>query len=149
MHFVRTNHDQTTIKAKAEKAGRIVVIGSGFIGSESASCLAMKYGKDASKQIHLVSNTEYPLEKVLGKEYGRMLKKDHEANGVRFHSSAPLKEMNCDFNGNVTSVTLGNGEILAADLVIFGTGVRPATCFLKDSGIQLNADGGVICDPFL
>jgi NADPH-dependent 2,4-dienoyl-CoA reductase/sulfur reductase-like enzyme len=30
-----------------------------------------------------------------------------------------------------------------------GTGVRPATGFLKDSGIELNSDGGVICDPFL
>jgi apoptosis-inducing factor 3 len=57
--------------------------------------------------------------------------------------------MNCDFNGNVTSVTLGNGEILAADLVIFGTGVKPATSFLKDSGIKLTAEGGVVCDPFL
>jgi NADPH-dependent 2,4-dienoyl-CoA reductase/sulfur reductase-like enzyme len=86
VHFLRSNHDQTAIKAKAEKAGRIVIVGAGFIGSEAASCLAMKYGKDASKQIHLVSNRELPLEKVMGKEYGRMLKNDHEANGVKFHS---------------------------------------------------------------
>jgi nitrite reductase/ring-hydroxylating ferredoxin subunit len=86
VHFLRSNHDQTAIKAKAEKAGRIVIVGAGFIGSEAASCLAMKYGKDASKQIHLVSNRELPLEKVMGKEYGRMLKNDHEANGIKFHS---------------------------------------------------------------
>jgi hypothetical protein len=30
-----------------------------------------------------------------------------------------------------------------------GTGVKPATEFLKDSGIELSSEGGIVCDPFL
>jgi NADPH-dependent 2,4-dienoyl-CoA reductase/sulfur reductase-like enzyme len=38
--------------------------------------------------------------------------------------------MHTDSNGNVTSVTLTNGEVIEADLVILGTGVKPNTQFL-------------------
>ena len=34
-------------------------------------------------------------------------------------------------------------------MVVLGTGVRPATDFLKGTGIELAQDGGVVCDPFL
>jgi thioredoxin reductase len=30
-----------------------------------------------------------------------------------------------------------------------GTGVRPFTSFLKNSGLELAPDGGVMCDPYL
>ena len=44
---------------------------------------------------------------------------------------------------------MSDGRKLDADLVILGTGVRPRTAFLKDSGIELAADGSVLVDPFM
>lgn len=38
---------------------------------------------------------------------------------------------------------------MEADLLVVGAGVRPATEFLKDSGIEMDKMGGVVCDPFL
>ena len=47
-----------------------------------------------------------------------------------------------------TSVWLANGKRLPADLVLIGTGIKPSTEFLGDSGLNLEKDGGVTVDPF-
>jgi NADPH-dependent 2,4-dienoyl-CoA reductase/sulfur reductase-like enzyme len=41
-----------------------------------------------------------------------------------------------------------NGTTLPADFVVMGVGVRPATDFLKDSGIELEKDGSVRVDEY-
>lgn len=43
---LRSNVDQEEIKKRAANAKSVVILGGGFIGSESASALKMKY-KDA------------------------------------------------------------------------------------------------------
>ena len=47
------------------------------------------------------------------------------------------------------AVVIENGEQLDADFVVMGVGVAPATKFLKDSGFELERDGGVVVDEFL
>ena len=69
VHIVRTNVDQTNIKEAAKTAKKIAVIGGSFIGSEAASCLASK-----DREVHLIYGSEYPLEKILGKEVGKLMK---------------------------------------------------------------------------
>jgi len=44
VHVLRDAKDQTTIREKASKAKNVVILGGGFIGSECASSLKMKYG---------------------------------------------------------------------------------------------------------
>ena len=86
VHFVRTNEDQLVIKQKAETAKSIVVVGASFVGVEAMSSIAMKYGKDAAKSLHLICDTETPLEPILGKEIGSFVLSEHVANGVKVHS---------------------------------------------------------------
>lgn len=50
----------------------------------------------------------------------------------------------------VGGVVLGDGgPTLPADFVIMGVGVGPATGFLKESGFELQKDGGVLVDEYL
>jgi NAD(P)H-nitrite reductase large subunit len=105
VHAVRTNLDQTNIKEAAKTSKKIVVIGGSFIGSESASCLANK-----EREVHLIFSTEYPLEKVLGKEVGKLMKSEHEANGVKLHSGVRVVAINSNADGHVTSVKLSDGS---------------------------------------
>ena len=94
VHIVRTNLDQTNIKEAAKTSKKIVVIGASFIGSESASCLANK-----EREVHLIFSSEYPLEKVLGKEVGKLMKAEHEANGVKLHSGVRAVGINSNSDG--------------------------------------------------
>mmetsp|Transcript_9188 Transcript_9188/g.6537 ORF Transcript_9188/g.6537 Transcript_9188/m.6537 type:complete len:140 (+) Transcript_9188:1229-1648(+) len=72
----------------------------------------------------------------------------HTDAGVKVHTSTSVKHIDGK-DGAVKSVTLQDGTVLDADLVICGLGVTPNTQFLADSGVDLTQDGGVICDPFL
>lgn len=47
------------------------------------------------------------------------------------------------------SVTLSDGTTIDADIVIMGTGVRPNTKWLANSGIEMDRFGGIVCDPFM
>jgi NADPH-dependent 2,4-dienoyl-CoA reductase/sulfur reductase-like enzyme len=96
-----------------------------------------------------VCGTEYPLEKVLGKEIGKLMLEEHKSNGVKVHQNAKVVSVQTCAEGNVRSVTLSDGSVIECQLVVMGTGVKPATEFLKDSGIELSSEGGVVCDPFL
>lgn len=44
VHVLRDHLDQNYIKDKSATAKNVVIIGGGFIGSECASALKMKYG---------------------------------------------------------------------------------------------------------
>jgi NAD(P)H-nitrite reductase large subunit len=54
-----------------------------------------------------------------------------------------------DSESKLATGVVVNGQILPADFVIMGVGVAPATSFLKDSGIQLERDGGIKVDEYL
>ena len=144
--FMRTNKDQTAIKEAAKTAKNIVVIGASFIGSETAAGFVTQF-KEA--KVTLVSATDVPFKLQFGEEIGKMMKSEHEKAGVNVETSAMLEKVNANADGSVKSVSLSNGNEIEADLVLLGTGVRPATEFLKDSGLELEKDGGVTVDPFL
>jgi len=146
---LRTDEHQTSIKQAIEKGDikKVVVIGASFIGSECAASLKMHF-KD-TVDIQMVNGESVPFELTLGKEIGAYYQKEHEANGITIHNKVFVKEVHAKEDGSVKSVTLSNGTELDADLVIVGTGVRPVSHFLEDSGVERNKDGGVVCDPFL
>jgi apoptosis-inducing factor 3 len=136
---LRTFEDSKEIVQAAQKASHVVIIGAGFIGMETAHSLT-KRGLD----ITVIAPQETPFQNVLGKEIGKLFQKLHEKAGVRFKMGAKVAK----FEGNekVQTVVLENGERIAADLVIVGIGVRPATDFLH--GIDLLPDGSLAVDEF-
>jgi apoptosis-inducing factor 3 len=143
---LRSHNDQEEIKRRCETAKCVVILGSGFIGSESASALKLKYKDELS--VSLVGLEQVPLQRQFGVEVGKMLISEHEKNGVKLHMGRKVTEIR-GADGNATSVILDDGTELAADLVLVGAGVLPATKFLQGSGIEVDQWGGVICDPFL
>ena len=121
------------------------MLGSSFIGME----LVVAVSKRKLASIHVVGMKEYPFELVLGKEIGAGLKKYHENQGVVFHSSTSVRAIRKEPSETLTKVELSSGEILSADLVVMGVGVRPATEYLEASGWELEKDGSVKVDELL
>ena len=54
-----------------------------------------------------------------------------------------------DSDPSLAAAVVANGQTLPADFVVMGVGVAPATEFLKQSGFQLERDGGIKVDEFL
>lgn len=65
------------------------MIGGSFIGTETVSCLALKYG--TNKSIHLIVSSEVPLQAQLGKEIGTFFGNEAKANGIKVHSNSVAK----------------------------------------------------------
>ena len=69
---MRSYQDFEKIKARVKDAKDIVIVGGSFIGLESASNLK-KANKNA--KITIIDNTEFPFERILGKEIGKAVQK--------------------------------------------------------------------------
>lgn len=70
--------------------------------------------------------------------------------GINFHMQAKIKSLNSASGGGnaVGSLSIEGQDDLPANLVIMGTGVAPATEFMKES-FSLEKDGGVKVDEYL
>ncbi|MGF1497081.1 MAG: FAD-dependent oxidoreductase [Elainellaceae cyanobacterium] len=137
---LRSEEDSMAIAQEAESANRAVIIGSSFIGMETASSLAQR-----GVQVTVVSPESVPFEKILGADVGKLFQSVHEANGVVFKLGSRAKAF--EGNGSLDSVVLENGERWPADLAIVGVGVTPATDYLQ--GVELAGDRSIPTDEYL
>lgn len=115
---------------------RVAIIGGGFIGLETASALRTR-----NVQVTVIAPDSVPFAKQFGERAGAMIRDLHERHGVVFRLGAKVASLEGE-EGNVHEVMLEGGEHVAADLVLLGTGVAPATGFVE--GLPLQKDGGVI-----
>jgi NADPH-dependent 2,4-dienoyl-CoA reductase/sulfur reductase-like enzyme len=134
--YLRTLTDSRRIIDKAKSAKRAVIIGASFIGLEVAWSL-----RERKLEVAVVGKGSLPLENVLGRELGSLVRETHEANGVKFHlGRQPLEITDCH-------VQLDDGTKLECDLVVVGIGVRPNTTLAEQAGIT--TDNGVLVNEFL
>ncbi len=135
---LRSFDDADKIFQASEKADNIVIVGSSFIAMETANAF-----RERKRSVTVVTREAAPFEAALGPELGKMFRNLHERNGVDFKFQAELDR----FEGqrDVQAVVLKNGDRIEANMVILGVGVRPATDFLRDTGI-LSPDGSIRVD---
>ncbi|MBH8559551.1 FAD-dependent oxidoreductase [Hymenobacter negativus] len=142
VHTLRTRADADAILKATKDAKQVVVIGSSFIGMEAASSLISE-----TRQVTVVAQDKVPFERVLGPEIGQMFRQLHEGKGVKFEVEAEVTALLGE-GGSVSGVQLKTGQILPAEAVVLGVGVRPATDFLKDV-FALGKDGSLPVDAQL
>lgn len=134
---------QAILKAVGEKGKNIVVIGSSFIGMEVGNALSKE------NNVTIVGQESAPMEKIMGEQVGRIFQRNLEKSGVKFYLSASIDKAapSSSDPSKVGSVHLKDGTTLPADLVVLGTGVRPATDYLRDNpAVTLENDGSIKTD---
>jgi apoptosis-inducing factor 3 len=136
IHYLRSYADSRAIVARAATAKRALIIGASFIGLEVAASL-----RKLGLEVNVAGLGQVPMERVLGAEIGRFVQGLHEAQGVRFHLGKTMQRV------DGTSVTLSDGSVLEADLIVAGVGVRPALGLAEQAGLAL--DRGVAVDAYL
>jgi NADPH-dependent 2,4-dienoyl-CoA reductase/sulfur reductase-like enzyme/nitrite reductase/ring-hydroxylating ferredoxin subunit len=136
VHYLRTLADSLAIVAKAQASRRAVVLGASFIGLEVAASLRAR-----TIEVDIVAPETIPMERILGADAGNFIRKLHEEHGVMFHLGTTAASIHAQ------SVILGNGETLAADLVVAGVGVRPSIALAEQAGLSI--DRGVAVNEYL
>jgi NADPH-dependent 2,4-dienoyl-CoA reductase/sulfur reductase-like enzyme/nitrite reductase/ring-hydroxylating ferredoxin subunit len=136
VHYLRSLADSRAIIEKASQAKRAVVIGASFIGLEVAAAL-----RERDIAVHVVAPDAIPMERIMGREIGGLVRKIHEEHGVRFHLGTTATAI------GERDVALKTGETVPADLVVIGIGVRPALGLAEKAGLAL--DRGVAVNEYL
>ncbi len=140
VHSLRSLHDSQELRELGKQHKKFVIIGSSFIGLEGAMSL-----RKLGSEVDVVGTESVPFEKILGEKIGKTVQGWHEKAGIRFHLGRKMKAIEGD--GTVQRVVLDNGDIIDADVVLLGVGVKPGTSFLK--GVKIADDGGVLTDEYL
>jgi NADPH-dependent 2,4-dienoyl-CoA reductase/sulfur reductase-like enzyme/nitrite reductase/ring-hydroxylating ferredoxin subunit len=136
IHYLRTFSDSKAIIAKAASAKRVVIVGASFIGLEVAGSLRAR-----ELEVHVVAPDKQPLERVMGPEVGRFIRKLHEAHGVVFHLERTVTRV------DGRKAILSDGSALEADFLVLGVGVRPSLALAEQAGLTL--DHGVSVNEYL
>ncbi|MGQ0618059.1 MAG: NAD(P)/FAD-dependent oxidoreductase [Acidimicrobiia bacterium] len=140
VHYLRTINDSVRLRDAIRAAGRVAVIGAGWIGSEVAAS-ARQMGAD----VVLVDPGRVPLHRVLGDDIGAVFAALHADHGVQLELGTGVAQLRGA--KTVEEVVLDNGRIEPADVVVVGVGVTPQTDLADAAGLRV--DNGIVVDEHL
>jgi apoptosis-inducing factor 3 len=141
VYTLRSKSDGLRLKLAASEAKAIVIVGSGFIGMETAAVFT-----DEKKRVTVVTPDSKPFAHVFGERIAQALLEVHRGAGTDIRLEASVTALEGE-NGKVSGVRLASGEIVPADLVLLGTGAKPCIDFIE--GASLSDDGGIKADATL
>ena len=136
VYELRTRDDARALREALSTRPRLVVIGAGFIGQEVAAT-----AKRLGASVTIVEAAPIPLGAILGPQLGEWFADFHRREGIELVLSARIAR----FHGAraVHAVELQHGRQIECDLIVVGIGTKPATSWLRDSGLD---QGGVRID---
>lgn len=132
---LRTVEDAARLHSDVEVAPRsAVVIGAGFIGLEMAENLIGQ-----GLEVTVVEATPQVLP-PLDPELAILVADELAAHGVRVETGAAVESI------EDRTVTLADGRVLPADLVVGAIGVRPDSRLAAAAGLEIGESGGIRVD---
>ncbi len=140
VHYLRAFGNSDAIRAEAEVAEHVVLIGGSYIGTEVAASLTARGTKCS-----IVAMEDVALSRTFGEGAGRWFQQRLEANGVDFHGGEELEAFEGD--GRVGAVVTKSGLTIGCDMVVVGAGVRPDAMLAQRAGLEV--DGAIVCDAKL
>jgi 3-phenylpropionate/trans-cinnamate dioxygenase ferredoxin reductase subunit len=140
VHYLRAFGNSDAIRADAEAAEHVVLIGGSYIGTEVAASLTAK-GVGCT----IVMMEDVALSRVFGEEAGRWFQGKLEDHGVTVHAGEELEAFEGD--GRVKAVLTKSGLTIECDTVVVGAGVRPDAMLAQRAGLEV--DDGIVCDSKL
>src|SRR4051812_1117870 len=105
---LRSLADAEALRERLEHAGRVVVVGAGWIGTEVAAS-----ARQLGVAVTLVDPLAVPLERVLGVEVGTVYRDLHADHGVDLRLGTGVTAF--EGAGRVERVRLGDGSTIDAD----------------------------------
>jgi 3-phenylpropionate/trans-cinnamate dioxygenase ferredoxin reductase subunit len=134
VHVIRSRADVDRLRADLNTAQRVVVIGGGYVGLETAAVLAK-----AGKAVTVVEAQPRLLARVAAAPVGEHYAEVHRAHGVEVLLGAHVEALEGDMR--VSAVRLKDGRQLACDVAVVGIGLVPtvAPLGLEGNGVEVDA----------
>jgi 3-phenylpropionate/trans-cinnamate dioxygenase ferredoxin reductase subunit len=142
VHYLRALGNADAIRADAEDAERVVLVGGSYIACEVAASLTAQ-----GKRCTLLMPEEGPLSLGFGPTAGAFFAGVLRDHGVDWVAGEGLGRFEGD--GRVSRVVTESGRVLDTDMVVMGTGAAPDVMLARSAGLELGETGGVACSATL
>jgi 3-phenylpropionate/trans-cinnamate dioxygenase ferredoxin reductase subunit len=142
IHYLRAPGNAQAIRADAEQAERVVLIGGSYIACEVAASLTTM-----GKRCTLVMVEDAPLSTGFGAAAGEFFADLLRSHGIELVTADPLARF--EGEGRVQRVVTESGRVVEADMVVMGSGAVPDVMLARSSGLELGETGGVRCSRTL
>ena len=142
--YLRTLPESEALRAGFTPEARVVVVGAGWIGLETAAA-----ARTAGASVTIVAPQATALYRQLGPELGAKFTELHRSHGVEFRFGESAAELLAagPGSGQVGSVVTTSGAELPADVVVAAIGIVPNDGLAKSAGLEV--DNGVVTDSAL
>ncbi|AKU16428.1 NAD(P)/FAD-dependent oxidoreductase [Luteipulveratus mongoliensis] len=135
--YLRTVEDSDRLRAAFTEGARVVIVGGGWIGLETAAA-----AREAGAEVTVLETLELPLVRVLGPTIAQVFADLHREHGVDLRTGVSVEAF--EGEGRVSGVRLADGTVLPADVVVVGIGAVPRVGLAEAAGIDV--DDGIITD---
>jgi 3-phenylpropionate/trans-cinnamate dioxygenase ferredoxin reductase subunit len=145
VHYLRQIDDSDRLREAIRGGGRVVVVGAGWIGLETAAA-AREYGCEVT----VIVPQAAPLQAAFGPGTGGLViggffAQVHRQHGVDVRLGMAVTEFRGA--GQVAAVVTDDGSEIPTDVVIVGVGAEPNTELAEQAGLAV--DNGVLVDAAL
>ncbi|MBM7622599.1 NAD(P)/FAD-dependent oxidoreductase [Sporohalobacter salinus] len=138
IYTLRNLKDAQKIKEASRKKTKVLVIGAGLVGVDTAIGLVSQ-----NIDVTLVELGETILPLQLDKTAAKIYEDLFIKQGINIKTNSKVSEIILDNDENVKAAIINNEEKIDVDLVVVATGVQPNTSLVKETDIKVN-DGIVV-----
>jgi 3-phenylpropionate/trans-cinnamate dioxygenase ferredoxin reductase component len=138
--YLRDIDDASRVRARLTSAGRVVVVGGGFIGLEAAAA-----ARSAGKEVIVVEAAERLLSRAVAPVVSEFYRQAHARRGTTVLLCTQVRRFVGE-DGHVNGVELDDGTVLPADLVLVGVGLVPRTELAEQLGLE--CDRGIVVNAY-
>ncbi|GAA2900616.1 FAD-dependent oxidoreductase [Pseudonocardia halophobica] len=144
VQYLRTVDDSRQLRSALTPGSRVVIIGGGWIGLETAAA-----ARAAGAEVTVLEHAARPLLSVLGPDLAGVFADLHTEHGVQLRCEVTVTAIRPAEGtpARAGGVVLADGTEIDADLVVVGIGVEPEVELARSCG--LDVDDGILVDAHL
>lgn len=139
VYYLRDFDDSQNIKAQLQPNKKLVVIGGGFIGLETAAS-ARKLGCDVT----VIEAGSQLMGRVVPSVIANFFTKLHQNHGINIITGVMPEKITGE--GKVSGVQLADGRCIEADVILVGIGVLANAELAEQAGLVIK--NGIVVDEY-
>ncbi len=139
VHYLRSIADVERIRPDLRPGARLVVVGGGYIGLETAAT-----ARQMGCEVAVLETADRLMNRVVAPETSAYFAAEHRRHGILTACGARVDRF--EGSARVEQVVCVGGERHPADTVIVGVGAMPVTRLAAEAGLA--CDNGIVVDEY-
>lgn len=139
VHYLRGIADVTAIREGLKSGARVVIIGGGYIGLETAATAG-----HLGCSVTVLEMADRVMNRVVAPGVSEFFTQQHRMHGVNIHCNTRVVRL--EGAGRVERLVCADGSVYQADLVVVGVGATINTDLASAAGLE--CENGIVVDQY-